>query len=512
MVSDEDIAVTRILSNLDALPPDQRDRALELIYKVAGGEGPGDFISRVWPRQPPPDHIQPILDAIDRARFRPQRVLISMPPRHAKTTTIERLLSWWLLRYPADTCAYISYNDHKAWKHSRNIRSTCRSIGVPMGGDMSVRHEGGARRGDIAGAVGEWRTAFGGGLLAAGARGGITGHGVQGLMVYDDPYKNREEAESEAVNERVVDQFFEVVYTRLEGASVFVIHTRWSPTDLIGQLAAKGGWTVIRLPAMAEADDILGRPLGAALWPQFYPLNRSVGGPDAKEYLEEIRRNLGEWRFAALYQQQPQPQGEPVFREPKWYDPGAFRIEGWTVHLGGDPAATDDTRGDHSVAVAIASKRLPFPPGWNKPTLFPLRDGRILDVIRGRWTVPEFARRAVAFQKKWFGAAMAMEAVAGFKAVPQIMREIEPNLRVTEVTPSVSKFTRSQAFAAAWNDDRILVPLGQPWTGAYVKEHCAFTGVDGQEDDQVDASAHGWNAGAEASEGRRGSSVQERWR
>jgi len=55
-------------------------------------------------------------------------------------------------------------------------------------------------------------------------------------MVVDDPYKNREEADSEIIREKIWETFNEVVFTRLEGGSVIVCHTRWHEDDLIARL------------------------------------------------------------------------------------------------------------------------------------------------------------------------------------------------------------------------------------------------------------------------------------
>ena len=103
-----------------------------------------------------------------------------------------------------------------------------------------------------------------GGLLAAGSRGKLTGQRVAGLLVVDDPYKSRDEVQSEIVREAIYTRFREVAMTRLQGGSVIVLHTRWSEDDLIGRLAREG-WDVINLPAIAEANDALGRAPGVYL-------------------------------------------------------------------------------------------------------------------------------------------------------------------------------------------------------------------------------------------------------
>ena len=75
-----------------------------------------------------------------------------------------------------------------------------------------------------------------GGLVAAGVGGGITGKGAH-LLVVDDPFKNRDEANSEAYRKRVMSWWRSSAYTRLEdGGAIVITHTRWHPNDLAGEL------------------------------------------------------------------------------------------------------------------------------------------------------------------------------------------------------------------------------------------------------------------------------------
>src|SRR5947207_14479866 len=59
----------------------------------------------------------------------------------------------------------------------------------------------------------------GGGLIAAGVGGGLTGFGAD-LFLLDDPIKDRQEAASELVRDRIWDWFTEVAQPRLEPEGV----------------------------------------------------------------------------------------------------------------------------------------------------------------------------------------------------------------------------------------------------------------------------------------------------
>lgn len=442
------------------LPPDQQARAAALLRRLFGGERLPDFIRRVSPHRPPPPHFRPIIDLLERAAAGEQiRACISMPPRHGKTVLILHALAWWLSRSPADTCAYFSYNETQGRSKSRIARALALLAGVRLAKDSA--------------SLAEWRTELGGGLLAGGAGGGLTGQGVSGLLVVDDPFKNRREADSPVTRDAVWEWFNEVGFTRLEGASVLVIHTRWHEDDLIGRLDKMGGWEIVNVPAVAEDSDPLGRQPGEALWPERFSAAR----------LEKTRVQIGDYSFAALYQGRPRPRGAVVFGPARHFDPVTETFRGCSVVIAADPAASEKTTGDWSTIVALYVRAR----GPGDVTVF------VREVYRRQVQIPQFVADLRAFQARHSFAEVHVEAVAGFKAVPQMLRAIDPALRVREIHPVGDKFTRAQPVAAAWNAGNVLVPSNAPWLKDFLRELSVFTGVKDEHDDQVDSLAHAYN-------------------
>ena len=95
--------------------------------------------------------------------------------------------------------------------------------------------------------------------------------------------------------------------TRLKpGGRIVLIMTRWHEDDLGGRLLAQNPaeWRLLRLPALAEADDPLGRPEGAPLWPDW---------EDAAA-LARKRDTVGDRVWSALFQQTPRPPAGSLFR------------------------------------------------------------------------------------------------------------------------------------------------------------------------------------------------------
>jgi predicted phage terminase large subunit-like protein len=452
------------------LTPEEEELRFWARYLNEGGEGLRDFIARVCPTEPAPPHLTPLIDAMERCRLLGhQRLAVSFPPRHGKTVTLRRALAWWLKARPADCCAYVSRTADGAAAQSRKVRFLAMAEGI----GLAKNHQ----RDD------NWQTTHGGGLFACGIDGMLTGNPITGLGIVDDPIKSRAEAESEAYRERVWDFFNDVVMTRPEGpASIIVVHTRWNPDDLIGRLIQEGGWDVINLPAIAEQGDPIGRQEGEALWPERFPVDR---------LLKIKQRN--EFTFDSLYQGRPVPKGNRLFYGPPcYYDPKKTDLKGCHVLIGADPAATAKTTADHSAAVAMAIR-----PPFDCPTIY------VLDVYRRQVEVPQQARDLLAFQRRNYGAKLWVEAVAGFKAVPQLLRDMAPGVLVGEITPKGDKRQRAERFASAWNDSRVLLPktdpylpsaeVAPPWVGEFVRELQGFTGREGGQDDQVDAASNALN-------------------
>lgn len=470
----------------------ERDEVLRLYHELEGSWQPlNGFISEIAPHQPPPPHLQKLTALIERARTEELRACVSMPPRHGKTITFQRAIAWWLKHAPKDVLAYYTYNSDLGEEKSRIARDLSVQVGVPVVNTSLQR----------------WYTSAGGGLMAGGVGTGLTGRGVSGFFMVDDPFKGRAEAESPVMREAVWNWFNDVVFTRLENASCIVVHTRWHEDDLIGRLIEQG-WECINLAALAEEGDALGRKDGEALWPARFDVKR----------LGRIKRQIGEYGFASLYQGRPRPRGAAVFGEAHRYDPLKTDLTGCKAWIGADPAASERTHADYSVAVAMAIR-------FFKPRKEKGPDGKpvviqdppvayILDVFRRQITVPAFARALRDFQRMHWSAPIAVESVGGFAAVPQLLREQAPGIRLVEIHPIADKFLRAQSFAAAWNDGRVFVPENAPWVEDYINELRRFTGIKDPHDDQVDASAHVWNTAVAGEPGPFRGSVADpsRWR
>ena len=97
-------------------------------------------------------------------------------------------------------------------------------------------------------------------------------------LLIDDPHKNRAEAESLVMRERVWDSYSADLYSRLQpGSPVAILATPWHVDDLLQRILEQDGrqddperpdgqWRLLRMPAFADSeDDPLGRAVGEPL-------------------------------------------------------------------------------------------------------------------------------------------------------------------------------------------------------------------------------------------------------
>jgi predicted phage terminase large subunit-like protein len=290
--------------------------------------------------------------------------------------------------------------------------------------------------------------------------------------------KNAEAAMSEAMREAQWEWWLSTARTRLEpGAVVLVLMTRWHQGDLGGRLLAEEGDPVreIRLPALAEAADPLGRERGAPLWPERYSLS----------YLEETRKAVGPYWFSAMYQGRPTPDEGGIFdrRDFRYFEP---REDGWAVlrlpdgtskeidpsYCGKatyvDLAVSERETADYTVLVQV----------WVTEE----REILIQEVIRKRIPGPAQAE----FLAENYIGSLKVESIGYQAALIQAL--VQRGLPVEAVYPDKDKVTRASAAGALYKQGKIYHRRGVPWLHDFEAELLAFPA--GEHDDQVDALAY----------------------
>jgi predicted phage terminase large subunit-like protein len=415
-----------------------------------------DYLPKISPRSWAYDGqhhklIADHLDAVTRGEI--DRLAIFMPPRHGKTETVTiRYPVYRLEKDPTIRCLITGYNERIARKFSRRARNLAKPR-IALSSDKT--------------GVDEWESAAGGGVVARGVGTPPTGFGFNVILI-DDPIKSRQEAESTTYRENVFDWYTDDLYTRLEpGGALILTLTRWHHDDLAARAIASepSRWTILRLPALAEENDPIGRQPGAALWPERFN----------EEQLERIKsvqqRTDGAYSFEALYQQNPTPREGAFFKVSKIEIIDAAPT-GLRMCRAWDLAASTD--GDYTVGVKVGVDHM--------------NNFVVLDVVRGRWLPDE--RDAVMKQTAGLdGKECVIHLVQdpGQAGVDQIKRltKMLAGYRLRADRPTGSKEVRADGAASQVNVGNVKMLLNPKWNAAFIEELRTFP--LGANDDIVDS-------------------------
>lgn len=409
-----------------------------------------DLIPRLSQGLDRPEHLAPYLDILERAPGGNLRECIAAPPQHGKTVCAGHALVKWLGSPKAKHYAFATYNQNRSDEVARATRQLAEEAGLSP-----------------TGTVRQWRVKTGAEVKFTSIGGSLTGYPVDGVLLIDDPVKDREEAESPRMREKAWGWLGDVGKTRVHpGGSILLMATRWHEDDLTGRCVKLLGWGYTNLQAIAEdMPDPLGRQPGEALWPSRRPL----------DFLEVIRRENA-YTWASLYQGRPRPRGGSLFGEPHYYQPSELPTKGYRVGYGLDLAYSAKTHADWSVLVKL------------------VRIGDlvyVVDVLRMQADAPTFlaaARRMVDAEPgpiRWYRSGTE-KGVGDFANLP----------RLEHVAATADKFVRAQPVSAAWNTGKVLVPGGHDrprWLDGFLTEVTSFTGVHDPHDDIVDALAGGFD-------------------
>jgi predicted phage terminase large subunit-like protein len=394
------------------------------------------------------------------------RLMIFAPPQHGKSTVVSRILPAWLaLRHPEWPGFLASYASSLAKGHAAWVRSTLESQAWQV-----------IARGDRLKTKNSELLAFheGGQILIRGVGGGLTGNPAM-WGVIDDPFSNKQEAQSETTRQTVKDWYTASVRTRLApGAGLILMHTRWHLDDLAGWLLAEAEknkdadqWEVLIYTATAEQDEPwLERKKGDSL------------GRYSLDELRAIRATIGESDWNSLYQQQPRDEKSKMFKA-EWIKRAKLTKEllaSMTFrYLVCDPATTEDA-GDYTAVGVLALDAL----------------GRLwlLDLRRGQWRSTEECEQILALARKHNALVMWVEGgpigntLAPFLEERMTERGEWYSLETVQVAGKGNKRLRAKPLQAWIENSGLWVPEGAPWIPDLVDELVQFP--QGRNDDQVD--------------------------
>ena len=429
---------------------------IEAVFQILH---PGSTLVPSW-------HISAIAYALTEvAQGRCKRLALNLPPRHLKSICASVALPAWILGHdPTRSIICAGYSEDLAKKHARDCRQIIES---PLYRDVFP----GTRLSRRKNTELEITTTRQGFRLTTSVGGTLTGRGGDFLII-DDPIK-ASEGESQPAR-RAVNEWFDVsalnrLNDKATGAIVIAMH-RLHEDDLTGHVLERSKrFTTLSLPSIAEEETQI--PIGPN---RFYLRKaREVLSPDREdlETLTEMKEEMGSRAFSAQYQQAPMPAEGNIIKD-VWLKSYKY------------PPATDKLRIIHSWDVAMTNS---LTADYSVGTVWGITGDNhfyLLDVIRGRWELPDLKRQIIAAAERQRPEAILIENVSLGTALLQDLRR-GPHFNFIGCNAEKDKRTRAYSATTTIEAGKVFLPEEAPWLAELKRELLGFPNT--RHDDQVDS-------------------------
>jgi len=406
---------------------------------------------------------------------------------------------WHLGQYPDHEFIACSYNLSLAMDFSRKVKGI---IDDPLYRTVfETRLDPNNQSTESWGVAGQ----RGGGYVAAGIGGPITGKGAH-VLVIDDPVKNAEEADSADIREKIWEWYLSTAYSRLApGGGVLIIQTWWHDDDLAGRLQnlmqTAGAddeyidqFEVIKYPAIAEADEWLNEETDLIeydLAPEIatapdaqYTLLRSKGDalhPDRYDIDKLLRikaQNKGGRWWSALYQQNPVPDDGGYFTKDQFRTAVPPSLRHSNVYVAWDFAISEKKQNDYTVGTVLLQD--------HDDVL------HVVDQVRFKSADSFFIVESILnLATKWHnpGLVIGFEDGQIYRAIESLlkkrMRERQFYPPTTVLKPITDKLARARVLQGRMQQGMVSFAQGAPWYDSLRTEMLRFPA--GAHDDQVDS-------------------------
>lgn len=350
-------------------------------------------------------------------------------------------------------------------------------------------------------------------MIASGIMSPLTGEGATDVNV-DDPFKNKSEAYSKVIRNKVADEYQTSIRTRLQrSATVCLMLTRWHQDDLAGRLIAQAlankkadQWIVLCLAATnddGERSYLWDTATGAktylpkydALWPGLFD----------RSDLDTTRASMASAFWEAMYMQAPTTATGSIFKADKWGEFTVPIVLDRLVHVW-DTAMEDTETADYSahIELGVANGTFIVSGAYRERLAFP-------DLVRqvyGRWEASLAAGRVperLLIEQKGSGISL-IQTIEANNYDPEFTG---PRIPVLGMPATVSKEIRALSISGYQEAGLCRLPAPETdiygnvtastfttmdgsvveWVADFIEEHTAFP--KGVNDDWVDCFVHG---------------------
>lgn len=391
------------------------------------------------------------------------RLIINIPPRYLKSICVSVSWSAWLMGHnPSTKIMTASYSQSLSNKHSQDCRLLMNSSWYKELFPNTKINIGENQKSKFV-------TSKRGFRFATSTGGTATGEGGDYLIV-DDP-QNPNKINSKKYRQATIEWFEQTFVSRLNNkktGAIVIVMQRLHEDDLCGYLLKnkKDQWDLLKLPAIYEQP---------ASFTQSYLINKDPGSVLHKERedldaLNKLKIELGEYNFAAQYQQEPVPRKGSMIKKSwlKYFSPKE-KIEFSQIIQSWDTAIKAKDDSDYSVGITI---------GINNNGYY------LLDVKRIRAEYPELIIALQNFANKWNPHSILIEDKASGQS---LIQSLKPLIRtpIIAIRPKFDKVTRFAIHTPLFEAGKIFLDHEANWRIELEQELLSFP--KSSHDDQVDS-------------------------
>jgi predicted phage terminase large subunit-like protein len=431
-------------------------------------------------------HIDAIcqhLEAVSQGKI--LRLLVNMPPRHAKSTIISVFWPIWSwIKNPSLRWLCASYALNLATRDNVKCRRLILSpkFQERYGHIFQLTKDQNAKM--------KFETTVLGYRMAVSVGSSATGEGGD-ILLLDDPH-SIEEKESDATREAALDWFNNTWSSRLndqQTGAMVVVGQRIHSQDVSGHILETndGEWTHLNLPALFEPFNTCRTYLsdGSEFWRDWRAQENELLWPARfpMSVLQRAQVRHGSMGFAALYQQRPVPAGGGQFKK-KWF---RYFTQEETHYCLESPEAVkrvliEQCQKVITVDLAISQKQSADFTVIAVWAITPDREILLIDRLRDHLDNPEQQKQIQLLYQRYHPGYILIESVAYQLAI--IQQLLRAGLPAKEYKPVKDKVSRASTAAVLYEAGRVYHPLTASWLPEWEDELLIFP--MGAHDDQCD--------------------------
>lgn len=299
---------------------------------------------------------------------------------------------------------------------------------------------------------------------------GILAHNC---LIIDDVVKNREDANSKLMQQKIWNEYNDTYLTRLHRNGILiVVMTRWDANDLRGKIddfEKNLKWFKLDLSAINETqedcnNDPLNRPIGKALYPQMFD----------EKYFEPFKSNPKTW--ASLFKQKPSiEQGE--YFEGRFFQTFTHDDTFFYLHQKDGNILSikqDDCWFFQTIDTAQKDKEINDETAISTWIVTPQYNLLLWDVYHDRIKIPEQERKIDEYFLKYKGF-LSFQAIEDKGSGIGILQKLSDTARpIKAIKANQSKVIRTSAIVSMYGNYKVYHKQGAEWRNEYEAQLLEF--------------------------------------